>query len=280
MVKIVIALGILIGAYLVLCAFIFLSQDDLIFVRRPNDRDLAARYRDSHVEIRSEGESLEGWWIEDPTATNDILVIYFGGNAEDVLVTASSSPLNAKQMLLMNYRGYGHSTGEPSQNALYQDALHIYNFAVDQKKISPSKIVLIGRSLGAAVATMLAANREVGGAVLITPFDSMVSVASRHYSFVPVPWLLRHPFPSDEWARKARAPVLILAADHDAIIPASHAKRLFEAWRGPKEFHMMKGVGHNDVQSDPNYYSLMNDFLGRLGKMKPAGESLDASVST
>jgi pimeloyl-ACP methyl ester carboxylesterase len=108
--------------------------------------------------------------------------------------------------------------------------------------------------------------------VLITPFDSMLSVASRHYSFVPVRWLLRHPFRSDEWAAGVHVPVLVLAADRDAVIPPSHARALFEVWNGPKEFRLLKGVGHNDVQTDPNYYRLINDFLANVnrGVVQPA----------
>jgi pimeloyl-ACP methyl ester carboxylesterase len=120
---------------------------------------------------------------------------------------------------------------------------------------------VMGRSLGSGVAAMLAGARPVRGAILITPFDTLGAVAARHYSFMPVRLLLRHPFPSVDWARQAKAPALILAAEHDHIIPPMHAQRLHEAWAGDKQIHVLEGVGHNDIESNPEYYRLINAFL-------------------
>ncbi len=89
---------------------------------------------------------------------------------------------------------------------------------------------MVGRSLGSAVASMLAGARRVRAAILITPFDSLSEVAARHYPYLPVRLLRRHPFPSEYWARKAREPALVLAAASDDIIPPSHAQRLANAW--------------------------------------------------
>jgi uncharacterized protein len=119
----------------------------------------------------------------------------------------------------------------------------------------------MGRSLGSGVATMLAAERAVRGAVLITPFDSLAAVAAHHYRFLPVRALLRHRFPSDEYARRTRVPALIVAAARDTIVPPIHAQRLAAAWSGPHAFHVLDGVGHNDVDANPAYYSLLNTFL-------------------
>ncbi|HEU4603625.1 MAG TPA: alpha/beta hydrolase [Steroidobacteraceae bacterium] len=267
-IRIGIAAGILLGGYLAVCLLVFFSQDGLIFPRSWNDRELVERFNSDRVQIYSDGESLEGWWIERPAAKNEILLIYFGGNAEDVLMTAGTDALDASRIFLVNYRGYGRSTGEPSQRVLYRDALRIYDYAVRERHIEPRNIVLMGRSLGAAVATMLSASRPVAGVVLVTPFDSMVSVASQHYSYLPVRWLLRHPFPSDEWAQKDSAPVLILAAERDGIIPPAHAKRLFDVWRGPKQFRLVNGVGHNDVQTAPEYYDSINAFMRVLNQTR------------
>jgi pimeloyl-ACP methyl ester carboxylesterase len=121
---------------------------------------------------------------------------------------------------------------------------------------------VMGRSLGSGVASMLAGSRAVRAAVLITPFDSLAAVAAGHYPIFPVRLLLRHPFPSEDWARKARAPALILAAERDDIVPARHAKRLAEAWAGTPEVHVLAGTGHNDIETSPDYYRLIRRFLG------------------
>jgi pimeloyl-ACP methyl ester carboxylesterase len=246
--------------YLAACLLLFWRHDNLIFFRVQNDAGLRSRHQQSHVAIDSHGYVLDGWWMRDPDEARP-LILYFGGNADDVLYSADNlRALNLGSVLAFNYRGYGRSTGEPSQAALYEDALRIYDYAIEHGA-SPKQIVLVGRSLGSGVATMLAANRSVAAVVLITPFDSLAAVAAGHYPFFPVRLILRHPFPSDEWATNARAPVLIIAAELDQIVPPSHAHRLFDQWTGPKQFHLLEGVGHNDVERNRNYYPLMGAFI-------------------
>ena len=106
------------------------------------------------------------------TVENTTVILYFGGNGEDVLRTATTSQkLDARKLLFVNYRGYGRSTGKPGQAALYEDASSIYDYAIG-RGISPESIVVMGRSLGSAPASMLAGCRPVRAAILITPFDN------------------------------------------------------------------------------------------------------------
>jgi uncharacterized protein len=246
--------------YLAACLLLFWRQDTLIFFRVQNDVGLRSQHQQSHITIDSHGQTLDGWWLRDPDDARP-LILYFGGNADDVLYSADKlRASNLGSVLAFNYRGYGRSTGEPSQASLYEDALSIYDYAIGHGA-SPKQIVLVGRSLGSGVATMLAAHRSVAAVVLITPFDSLASVGAGHYPFFPVRLILRHPFPSDEWARDARAPVLILAAELDQIVPPVHAQRLFDRWAGPKQFHLLEGVGHNDIDFHRNYFPLIEDFI-------------------
>jgi pimeloyl-ACP methyl ester carboxylesterase len=254
-------LGILIVvaiAWLAMCALLFFTQESAIFYPGPNDVRLVQQHASRRLEIGS----LEGWWVENPAATNDLVIVYFGGNAEDVLYTAGTLPLlGARRMLVVNYRGYGASKGRPGQKELYEDGLAIYDYAVGSG-VRPDQLIVMGRSLGSGVASMLAGSREVRAAVLITPFDSLAAVAAGHYPIFPVRLLLRHPFPSADWARKARAPALILAAERDDIVPARHARRLAQAWAGKSEAHVLAGTGHNDIETSPDYYRLIRRFLG------------------
>jgi uncharacterized protein len=121
----------------------------------------------------------------------------------------------------------------------------------------------MGRSLGSGPAAMLASARPVRGAILVTPFDSMSAVASAHYPYLPARLLLRHPFASVDWAKRTQAPALFLAAEYDNVIPSPHARRLFDAWAGPKQIHVLAETGHNDIEMHPDYYRLVNEFLGR-----------------
>lgn len=250
-----------VGGYTLICALLYFGQESSIFYPQPNDTQLRERYSAQRFELPSGGAILEGWWVENPQATTSAVVLYFGGNAEDVLYTASTaSSIDARAVVVVNYRSYGGSTGEPGQKALYDDGLAIYDYAI-KRGVAPEHIVVMGRSLGSGVASMLADARPVRAAILITPFDSLAAVASGHYPWVPVRLLLRHPFPSTDWASRTRAPALIIAAEHDLVVPAAHARKLFAAWAGEKQFHILPQTGHNDIEMHPDYYRLINEFL-------------------
>ena len=253
-------------AYLAICGFIYLRQDSLIFFPRGNDAELAAQWRSRRVEIASANGVIEGWWADNASASTQVTLLYFGGNAEDVLHTASvAERLNARRMLFTNYRGYGASPGHPSQSALYADGLAVYDYAVQQDNLAAKPIVVMGRSLGSGVATWIAAHRPVHRTVLVTPYDSLVAVAQRHYFFLPVRLLLKHRFASDALAGRITTPALIVAAGQDEIIPPVHAQRLADAWAGPKRIHVLSPAGHNDIEQHPSYYPLINEFLSGTG---------------
>jgi pimeloyl-ACP methyl ester carboxylesterase len=251
--------------YVALAALLYFTQDSSIFFPGPNDIALRCRSENTRVEIRTtRDETLEGWWVENPAASNAFVILYFGGNAEDVLYTATTLPkLGARRMLVVNYPGYGASTGRPGQEALYDYGLAVYDHALS-KGVPPNDVIVMGRSLGSAVASMLAGSRPVRAAILVTPFDSLVAVASFHYPYLPIRLLLRHPFRSDEWARKSHVPALMLAAARDDIIPPAHARRLAEAWAGNEEVHVLSKAGHNDIEENAEYYQRINEFLLNL----------------
>jgi uncharacterized protein len=225
------------------------------------------------VEITSGTHVIEGWWADGADPDSSLTVLYFGGNAEDVLFTArNAGRIAAKRMLVVNYRGYGETKGRPSQQALFEDALAIYTYALGPGGADPRNIVVMGRSLGSGVATMLAALRETRAAILITPFDSITAVAANHYPPFIVEKLLRHPFPSIEFAVSADVPALFLIAELDRIIPPSHAKALAGAWKGEKRLHVLSGVGHNDIEAHAGYYEFINDFLRSIATAKAVAE--------
>lgn len=250
-----------VGGIALICVLLYFGQESSIFFPRPNDPQLRQQHLAQRFEIATTEALLEGWWMENPRATTPVVVLYFGGNAEDVLYTASTaSRLEARAVVVVNYRGFGGSTGEPGQQALYDDGLAIYDYAIE-RGVPREHIVVMGRSLGSGVAAMLAGARPVRAAVLITPFDSLAAVAASHYPFLPVRLLLRHPFPSADWAKRTQAPALMLAAERDDVVPATHAQKLFEAWAGEKQIRLLDGTGHNDIDAHPDYYRLINEFL-------------------
>lgn len=249
------------GGFVLICALLYFGQERSIFFPGPNDPQLRQRYAAERIEIKAADATLECWWIGNADATTPAVILYFGGNAEDVLYTArEASSINARAVVVVNYPGYGGSAGEPGQQSLYEAGLAVYDYAI-KRGVAAEHIVVMGRSLGSGVASMLAGARQVGAAILITPYDSLAAVAAGHYPFLPVRLLLRHPFPSTDWAKQAHGPALLLAAEYDNVVPATHAQKLFEAWAGPKQIHVLARTGHNDIEMHPDYYPLINEFL-------------------
>jgi pimeloyl-ACP methyl ester carboxylesterase len=258
-------LAFLAGVFVLLCVFMYVKQDSLIFYPLKNDAALVQSWQKQRVEIGTGESAIEGWWMENPQSASSRIILYFGGNGEDVLYTAANSQmLHAARMLVTNYRGYGLRKGRPSQAGLFEDALAIYDHVARQPSVRPEDIVVMGRSLGSGVATYVAANRPVRAVILVTPYDSVAAVAKASYPFLPVGLLLKHPFPSDTFAPKIKAPALFIAADQDAVIPPAHAKRLAEVWGGEKTVEVLAGAGHNGVAEHPDYYRVINEFMDKL----------------
>ena len=161
--------------------------------------------------------------------------------------------------LLIDYRGYGASGGAPSQSALVADALRWHDYA--RQTLRAREIFVFGRSLGSGVAVQVAAARPVSGVILVSPFDSLTEVARHYYPYLPVAWMLKHPFDSAGRARTLRAPLLCLVAERDEVIPLVHSQRLFEAWSGPKRWVELSNAGHNNTDDAPAFWRAIREFL-------------------
>ena len=257
-------------AYVGVCVLLYLLQDRLIFYPQPLPdsmrRAVAALPGTEEIEVEAmDGTRLHGWLRHQSAASARGLVIYFGGNAEEV----SGQILDAAELApwsvaAFNYRGYGRSEGDPSETALVSDALVIYDLLAARTNIDEERIVVLGRSLGSGVAVPLAAQRPVRAVILVSPFDSLRSIAKKTYPFVPVTELLHHPFDSLSLAPQISVPVLVLAGDRDDLIPLAHSRRLADAWAGPLHFESLPGAGHNDIHAAPRYWPAMREFLASL----------------
>lgn len=235
----------------------YLAQDSLIFHPQtlPESRRLALSKRplvESVFIDAADGTRLHAWHVK-----GEPLVLYFGGNAEEVswMLDEAAQRAPGTGWLLVDYRGYGSSGGSPSERALTEDALRWHD------KFAGRRTYVFGRSLGSGVAVQLAAQRPVAGVILVAPFDSLVEVGKRHYPFLPVDWMLRHRFDSAALAPKIAAPLLCIVAAHDEIIPAEHAKRLYDAWGGEKRWVELEGASHNDTDGMPAYWRSIRKFL-------------------
>ncbi|MGH8129518.1 MAG: alpha/beta hydrolase, partial [Steroidobacteraceae bacterium] len=192
--------------YVALCALLFLAQRSQIYFPVPESNAAGTKT----MRFVHDGVDLKIWVV---SRTGPKALIYFGGNAEDVAfnLTAFASAFPEHSLYLVNYRGYGGSTGSPSESGLTADAIAFY----DHLRPRHPEISVIGRSLGAGVAVQLASVREVDRLVLVTPFDSLVNVARAHFSYIPVGLLLRDRYDSASRVRAIEAKTLIVIAGSD-----------------------------------------------------------------
>ncbi len=266
-----IAAAVAIGLPLVM----FLAQDALIFFRQPlpEGRRAEVAKRFPAVEELSlaaaDGTRIHAWRVKPGGGAPAPLVVYFGGNAEEVswMLEDIGDPARGETpgvgWLLVDYRGYGASEGSPSEAALTADALAWFDRAAKLPGVDPKRVYAFGRSLGSGVAVTLAAERALAGVILVSPFDSLVEVGKRHYPFLPVRWMLKHRFDSVSRAPRIEAPLLSFVAANDEIIPPEHSKRLYDAWAGPKRWVTLDGAGHNSPGGAKFWPSIRAFLAGR-----------------
>lgn len=183
-------------------------------------------------------------------------LLYFGGNAEDVSANlpSLSNAFPDYALYLLHYRGYGGSSGKPSEGALTSDALALF----DKVYAEHPNVVVVGRSLGSCVAIRLASTRRASRLVLVTPYDSLQELAAQQYPYIPVRWLLLDKFESWRYAPLVSAPTVILAAEHDEIIPRSSTERLYSRFAaGVASYKVIAGVGHNSISESAAYLPLL-----------------------
>ena len=227
---------------------------EAIIARHPGVEDL--RFE------RPDGVVLRGWFARGSGKAPRPLVLYFGGNAEEVSwMLDERAAFGGWDLALVNYRGYGSSGGKPSEARLFEDALAVYDQLAARPDADANRIVAIGRSLGSGVATFLASKRQLAGVVLIAPFDSITAVGQRHYPFVPVRLLMGKRYDSLSLAPTIRTPLLVITGERDQIIPAAHSERLYGAWAGPKRAVKIPRAGHNDLQDHETYWAAIREFL-------------------
>jgi uncharacterized protein len=255
----------LVGGVLILAAY--LLQEKLIFypqkgITSPHQ----GRYAEAEIRLDKGGLALHGWLVrkKDPPGN---LLIYYGGNAEEVSLNLGELDLlPVDALLLMNYRGYGLSQGQPAEAGLVADAIWVLDTVTRRLALGPEQVTLMGRSLGTGVAVQVAARRPVKGLILVTPFDSLVSVARQHYPFLPVSLLLKHRFDSLSLAPQQSQPALFLVAASDEVVPNSSSQRLSRAWGGEVRPVTIAGAGHNDIHQSPGYWEAIRDFVNSLNR--------------
>jgi len=261
------ALLIGLGVYALIVAYMFFNQRHLLYhpdVKRVDPTTIGISGSEVTTITTPDGEKLVAWYA--PAAAGRPTVLFLHGNAGSI----AERPLRFQYyrqagfgVLYLSWRGYGGSTGQPSEHGLLVDANAAYDW-LTAKGVSPDKLVLVGESLGSGVAVQLAASRPVAAVALEAPYTSMVDVARSHYGWLPVGLLLLDRFDSIDAIAKVRAPLIIFHGDADPIVPFALGKRLFEAAPGPKRFVAIPGGTHESIFEEATWAQEVAFFLAAV----------------
>lgn len=237
------------AAYGGVLALMYVFQRALMYFPDParTPPALAGLAGAEEVTLRSaDGETLVAWHVA--PRDDKPVVVYFHGNAGALKLRAERFSWVAGDgngLVALSYRGYGGSTGTPTETGLILDAMAAYDFAA--ARYAKQRIVVWGESLGTAMAVAVAAERQVGAVILDAPFTSAADLGAAAYPFLPVRWLIKDTFRTDQRIARVTAPVLILHGERDGIVPIAFAERVFALAAEPKLMKRFALGGHVDL---------------------------------
>jgi hypothetical protein len=255
------AAAILVLAYMGLVLLLYLAQGQILYGPR---RDVHATPM-AHEDVTffaADGVQLAAWYV--PAIENRGTVLYCHGNGGNIgtydVSLLRSLGLN---VLIFDYRGYGQSQGEPSEEGTYQDAEAAWRWLVEDRHVPPETIIVLGRSLGGAVAARTAARHTPRALILESAFTSLPDLGQHLLPLMPVRWIARFQYNTLEAVAKVRCPVLVIQSRGDEVVPFSHAERLYEAATGPKTLLEIHGShDRGSAESADIYLAGIKKFLG------------------
>ncbi len=264
------------GVYGLLVAFVYFAQSSLLYYPNVAGRTLVATpadiglaYEDVNL-TTGDGVRLHGWFVPAPGARGTLL--FFHGNAGNISHRLESIEIFhrlALDVFIIDYRGYGRSDGKPGEQGTYDDADAAWRYLVETRGVDPARIVVFGRSLGAAIGARLAARERPGALILESPFASIESMGRRLYPFLPVRLLNRFGYQTADYVSRIGCPVLVIHSRNDEIIPVAEGRAVYAAAREPKRWLEIRG-GHNDgfLVSGRVYLDGLESFLA--GSLRPS----------
>lgn len=238
-------LSLLALSYLAACAAIYIYQRSLIYFPQP--RAVTAPESTMHLSVA--GADIV---VTVRAAEGSKAIVYFGGNGEDVSQNLETfvSLFPQHALYLMHYRGYGGSTGRPTEKDNVSDALALF----DKVKSSYSEVTIIGRSLGSGVAIQVAGKSKASRLILVTPYDSIVEIGANTYPWLPIQMLALDKYESGKIAPKIDIPTTLIEAENDQVIPRASTQKLLSRFKpGIADLVLIEGVGHNDLVNNIKY---------------------------
>jgi fermentation-respiration switch protein FrsA (DUF1100 family) len=244
--------GVLLAGYVAGLTVTYFKQRDFLFPIPPTGRTAPAAAglpeAEEHILSTTDGEKIIVWHV--PAKPGHPVVLFFPGNGDFLagrVARFRGITTDGTGLVALSYRGYAGSSGQPSEQGLLRDAAAAYAFAA--ARYDANRIVVWGFSLGTGVAVALAAEQPVGKLILEAPYTSTVDVAARLLRVVPVRWLMRDQFHSDERIARVTVPLLIMHGETDPAISIDFGERLFALAHEPKQFVRFPGGGHENLDA-------------------------------
>jgi len=257
----------LVVAYGAITGLAFAFQDQLLF--QPSSRLLATpealgmAYEAVRLDTEDD-ETLHGWWIPADDVSRGTLLFFHGnaGNISGRLESVKQFHELGLNVLIVDYRGYGQSTGSPSEEGIYRDAETGWEYLTEAQSVEAQQVVVFGRSMGGGAATWLAARHTPGAVILESVFTNVPDIGAHHYPFLPVRVLATNQFDNESRVADINAPKLFIHSGGDRIVPFELGRQVYEAASEPKRFLEIQG-GHNDgfMVSEEAYLREIDDFL-------------------
>jgi uncharacterized protein len=253
-------------AYLVIVLGMMFLETWLVYPIPPLEwgdwKPAGIKYEDVYFDS-ADGTRLNGWFL--PGANPKRAILYCHGNGEDVAAVAAFavhlSETTDAAVFIFDYRGYGHSSGKPNEAGCIADGAAAQHWLAKRMDIHPNEVILMGRSLGSAVAVALAAENGARALILENAFTTMPDVASLHYAWLPVRWVMKNQYDNLTRIQKYNGPLLQSHGAADTIVPLTLARRLYEASPSSvKKWLELPHLGHNDPPP-ASYYGELASFL-------------------
>lgn len=260
-----------VGIYVLLAVLLYLFQNRMVFLPNMPGRALIATPQDAGFSFEevsiatSDGLQLHGWFV--PAEQSKATVLFLHGNAGNISHRLDSIAIFRElglDTLIIDYRGYGQSEGNPGEQGTYLDAQAAWDYLVSSRGIAPEKIVIFGRSLGGAIAAWLAAENTAAAVIIESCFSSALDMARRLYPFMPAKLITRLKYPVSDYVGRLKIPLLVIHSHDDEIIPFSMGQAIFEAAAEPKAMLELTG-DHNDgfLLNRDRYVAELQDFIDR-----------------
>ena len=265
-------LSIATSIYVLLALALYFLQDKMVFLSNRPGRELSAspiniglEYQDVSL-TTSDDEHLHGWYV--PATKSRGVVLFFHGNAGNISHRLDSIEVFHQlglDTLIIDYRGYGESTGKTTERGTYLDAQAAWSYLVDERGIAAERIIIFGRSLGGAIGAWLGTQRTPAGVIIESSFTSGVDMARRLYPFLPVRLITRLRYPVSDFASRLDCPVLVVHSRNDEIIPFAMGQSIYAAVTQQKSFLELRGDHNNGfIISRLDYVTGLNGFLNSV----------------